>query len=144
MLENKFEKALWSTRFIVIIAVILSIVSSITLFLFPAASGRFTQIRNESDDERKSKGALRVALKDLNSNENESLSHISSVMYKYFKSKLFLKTENLDPLILENSLKGKVSPDSIEKVIAIAKLCDANRFSPTSNTSEKKLSLIHI
>ena len=30
-------------------------------------------------------------------------------------------------------------PDSIEKVIAIAKLCDANRFSPTSNTSEKKI-----
>ena len=101
--------------------------------------GRFTQIRNESEDERKSKSALRVALKDLNSNENESLSHISSVMYKYFKSKLFLKTENLDPLILENSLKGKVSQDSIEKVIAIAKLCDANRFYPTSNTSEEKI-----
>ena len=113
--------------------------ASITLFLFPAALGRFTQIRNESEDDRKSKGALRVALKDLNSKENESLSHISSVMYKYFKSKLFLKTENLDPLILENSLKGKVSQDSIEKVIAIAKLCDANRFSPTSNTSEKKI-----
>ena len=33
MLENKFEKLLWSTRFIVLIAVILSIISSITLFL---------------------------------------------------------------------------------------------------------------
>ena len=33
MLENKFEKSLWSTRFIVLIAVILSIISSITLFL---------------------------------------------------------------------------------------------------------------
>ena len=33
MLENQFEKALWSSRFIVIIAVILSIISSITLFL---------------------------------------------------------------------------------------------------------------
>ena len=33
ILENKFEKALWSTRFIVLIAVILSIISSITLFL---------------------------------------------------------------------------------------------------------------
>lgn len=32
MLENKFEKALWNTRFIVIIAVIMSILSSITLF----------------------------------------------------------------------------------------------------------------
>jgi uncharacterized membrane protein YqhA len=33
MLENKFEKLLWNTRFIVIIAVILSIISSITLFV---------------------------------------------------------------------------------------------------------------
>ena len=33
MLENKFEKALWNTRFIVLIAVVLSIISSITLFL---------------------------------------------------------------------------------------------------------------
>tara|TARA_B100000287_G_scaffold381443_1_gene385820 strand:- start:500 stop:997 length:498 start_codon:yes stop_codon:yes gene_type:complete len=33
MLENKFEKTLWNTRFIVLIAVIISIISSITLFL---------------------------------------------------------------------------------------------------------------
>ena len=33
MIENKFEKGLWSTRFIVLIAVVLSIISSITLFL---------------------------------------------------------------------------------------------------------------
>ena len=33
MLENKFEKTLWSTRFVVLIAVVLSIVSSITLFI---------------------------------------------------------------------------------------------------------------
>ena len=31
--ENIFEKSLWNTRFIVLIAVILSIISSITLFL---------------------------------------------------------------------------------------------------------------
>lgn len=33
MIENKFEKTLWSTRFIVLIAVILSIISSVSLFL---------------------------------------------------------------------------------------------------------------
>ena len=33
MLENKFEKTLWSTRFVVLIAVVLSIISSITLFI---------------------------------------------------------------------------------------------------------------
>ena len=33
MSNNKFENFLWSTRFIVIIAVVLSIISSISLFL---------------------------------------------------------------------------------------------------------------
>ena len=33
MIGNKFENALWSTRFIVLISVVLSIISSIDLFL---------------------------------------------------------------------------------------------------------------
>ena len=33
MIGNKFENALWSTRFIVLISVVLSIISSIILFL---------------------------------------------------------------------------------------------------------------
>ena len=33
MTNNKFEKVLWSSRFVVIIAVVLSIISSISLFL---------------------------------------------------------------------------------------------------------------
>ena len=32
-LENNFEKALWNTRFIILIAVILSVLASITLFI---------------------------------------------------------------------------------------------------------------
>ena len=35
-MENKFERVLWNTRFIVILVVILSIISSITLFLLGA------------------------------------------------------------------------------------------------------------
>ncbi len=33
MIEDKFENALWSTRFVVLIAVIMSVISSITLFI---------------------------------------------------------------------------------------------------------------
>ena len=33
MIENKFERGLWNTRFIVLISVILSIISSIILFV---------------------------------------------------------------------------------------------------------------
>ena len=36
-LENNFEKALWNTRFIILIAVILSVLASITLFILGTA-----------------------------------------------------------------------------------------------------------
>ena len=111
---------------------------SVALFLFPATLGRFTQIRSSNSEERISKNALRVALKDLNKKDSENLSHLSIVMYKYFKSKLFLSSENLDPRILENNLKGRISSDQLNRVISIANECDANRFSPVSSTSALK------
>jgi len=114
-------------------------IASIAFFLFPAAIGRFTKIRSNTLYDRMSKSALRVALKDLNNKDIDSLSYASSIFYKYFKSKLILKSDKLDPLILENSLKGKVSTDQIDKVVEIAKLCDANRFSPTPSSSTKKI-----
>ena len=114
-------------------------VLSFALFLFPTFYGRFTQLRGNSLESRINKKALRVALKDLKKTEAESLSYVTSVMYRYFKSKLFLQTDNLDPLTLENSLKSKVSSDHLKKVISLAKKCDANRFSRSSIGSTKKI-----
>ena len=114
-------------------------VLSFALFLFPTFYGRFTQLRGNSLESRINKKALRIALKDLKKTEAESLSYVTSVMYRYFKSKLFLQTDNLDPLTLENSLKSKVSSDHLKKVISLAKKCDANRFSRSSIGSTKKI-----
>ena len=114
-------------------------VLSIALFLFPSAYGRFNHLRGNSLESRINKKALKTALKDLKKTEAESLSYVTSVMYRYFKSKLFLQTNNLDPLILENSLKSKISSDYLKKVITLAKKCDANRFSRTSSGSTEKI-----
>ena len=111
---------------------------SMALFLFPTALGRFTQIRSSSFEDRASKSALRVALKELNKKKSEDLSHSAFIMYRYFKSKLSLSSDNLDPSILEDNLKGKISSDHLNRIISIAKQCDAYRFSPVSNTSAKK------
>ena len=114
-------------------------VLSFALFLFPSVYGRFAQLRGNSLESRINKKALRIALKDLKKTEAESLSYVTSVMYRYFKSKLFLQTDNLDPLTLENSLKSKVSSDHLKKVVALAKKCDANRFSRSSSGSTEKI-----
>jgi len=114
-------------------------VLSFALFLFPSAYVRFNHLRGNSLESRINKKALKIALKDLKKTEAESLSYVTSVMYGYFKSKLFLQTNNLDPLTLENSLKSKVSSDHLKKVITLAKKCDANRFSRNSSGSTEKI-----
>ena len=114
-------------------------VLSFALFLFPSAYGRFNHLRGNSLESRINKKALKTALKDLKKTEAESLSYVTFVMYRYFKSKLFLQTNNLDPLTLENSLKSKVSSDHLKKVITLAKKCDANRFSQSSSGSTEKI-----
>ena len=62
-------------------------------------------------------------------------------MYKYFKSKLYLRSDKLDPLILENILKPKLPVNLLSKIISLTKTCDANRFSPGSNKKAKDLIL---
>ena len=44
--------------------------------------------RSSSFEDRASKSALRVALKELKKKKSEDLSHSSVIMYRFFKSKL--------------------------------------------------------
>ena len=60
--------------------------------------------RINSRDFRINRSALKTALKDINKDSQDPFAHFSSVMYKYFKSKLYLRSDKLDPLILENIL----------------------------------------
>jgi hypothetical protein len=78
-------------------------------------------------------------MKDLSKSAENPFSHTSSVMYKYFKSKLFLTSENLDPLSLEIKLAEKISTDLIAETVSIAKLCDAGRFGPDARKTEGTL-----
>ena len=61
--------------------------------------------------------------------------------YKYFKSKLYLRSDKLDPLILENILKPKLPVNLLSQIISLTKTCDANRFSPGSNKKAKDLKI---
>ena len=95
--------------------------------------------RLSSSDLRKSRGALKLAMKDLSKYAENPFSHTASVMYRYFQSKLFLTSENLDPLSIEIKLLGKASTDLIAETVSIAKLCDAGRFGPDAEKNEGTL-----
>ena len=109
------------------------------LFIFPGIFTKMKDNRISTTDIRKSRGALKVALKDLSQTVDDPFAHTASVMYRYFQSKLFLSSENLDPLAIEMELSGKISPVLIIETVSIAKLCDAGRFGPDAAESEDTL-----
>ena len=60
-------------------------------------------------------------------------------MYRYFQSKLFLSSENLDPMILESALMNKISNPLVLQAVTIAKICDAGRFGPEASEAKDTL-----
>ncbi len=109
------------------------------LFVFPGIFTKMKDNRISSADVRKSRGALKLAIKDLSKSVDDPFSHTAMVIYRYLQSKLFLSSDNLDPLTIEMELSGKISSDLIIETVSIAKLCDAGRFGPHAAESEDTL-----
>lgn len=114
-------------------------VIAVALFVFPGIFSKMNDNRISTADIRKSKGALKLAMKDLSKPQEDIFAHTSMIIYRYFQSKLFLSSENLDPLALEMALEGLVSPESIGEIVTVTQLCDAGRFGPHASESEDAL-----
>ena len=80
---------------------------AIALFVFPGIFTKMKDNRMSTSDVRKSRGALKIAIKYLAKPAEDPFSHTASVLYSYFQSKLFLSSENLDPLSLEMNYPAK-------------------------------------
>ena len=132
---------LFSSEGLLPLWVLTSYILSIAFFLFPAVFVRVNNQRINSLDFRINRSALKTALKDINKDSHDPFAHFSYVMYKYFKSKLYLRSDKLDPLILEKILKPKLPVNLLGKIISLAKTCDANRFSPGSYKKAKDIKI---
>ncbi len=105
-----------------------------TLFIFPTILSKFKASRLSTSDQRQSRGALKIAIKEISKATNDPFALTSLVFYKYFQSKLFLSTENLDPLTIEYNLRGRISDSLLKEVVSLTKICDAGRFGPEADT----------
>jgi hypothetical protein len=114
-------------------------VIAVALFVFPGIFSKMNDNRISTADIRKSKGALKLAMKDLSKPQEDIFAHTSMIIYRYFQSKLFLSSENLDPLALEMALEGRVSPELMAEIVTVTQLCDAGRFGPHASESEDAL-----
>ena len=101
-----------------------------SMFLFPSLYHKVNHQRITTVQYREAKNALHKSLKMLKQEVDDPFSFTSSVIYQYFKSKLFLASINLDPMTLEYQLKGKIDNDLILKIVGLVKLCDAGRYGP--------------
>ena len=101
-----------------------------SMFLFPSLYHKVNHQRITTVQYREAKNALHKSLKMLKQEVDDPFSFTSSVIYQYFKSRLFLASINLDPMTLEYQLKGKIDNDLILKIVGLVKLCDAGRYGP--------------
>ena len=105
---------------------------SFGLFVFPFAFNIIKEKQLSTFGDRQAKNALRLAVKDLGKNVEDPYSHTTLIINKYFKSKLFLSSINLDGIIIEKKLDGKIDNKLITELIALIKLCDSGRYGPDS------------
>ena len=109
------------------------------LFIFPVVFSKVQENLLSTSNYRESRGALKKALNNLSKPASDPFASTSFILYKYFRSKLHLSSENLDPLSIHSSLKNKVSDSLLSEVIEITKICDAGRFGPKADNSLKTL-----
>ena len=109
------------------------------LFLLPIPITRFKGHRSNNASIRQSKKALKKALKNLKSPEEDPFIQVSRVIYIYLKDRFFLSSEHLDPLSVKKTLKGIIELDNLDSLIRILKLCDAGRYGPDASDAENTI-----
>ena len=109
------------------------------LFLLPIPITRFKGHRSNNASIRQSKKALKKALKNLKSPEEDPFIQVSRVIYVYLKDRFFLSSEHLDPLSVKKTLKGIIELDHLDSLIRILKLCDAGRYGPDASDAENTI-----
>ena len=100
---------------------------------------RFKGHRSNNASIRQSKKALKKALKNLKSPEEDPFIQVSRVIYVYLKDRFFLSSEHLDPLSVKKTLKGIIELDHLDSLIKILKLCDAGRYGPDASDAENTI-----
>ena len=113
---------------------------SLILILLPSLILKIRSNRLSSVDLRKSKSALRRAIKRLRKSDGDQFTNTSNAVYGYLKDKLQLTSDKLDPLKVKSILSKKITDKSIiDNLMDLLKTCDAGRFAPGGEVTRQKL-----
>jgi len=113
---------------------------SLILILLPSLILKIRSNRLSSVDLRRSKSALRRAIKRLRKSDGDQFTNTSNAVYGYLKDKLQLTSDKLDPLKVKSILSKKITDKSIiDNLMDLLKTCDAGRFAPGGEVTRQKL-----
>ncbi len=113
---------------------------SIILIILPSLIFKISENRLSTEDLRKSKSALRRALKKLKKSTDDQFATTSIVIYGYLKDKILLKSDKLDPMKVKSILTTNIDDKTlINDLVDLLKICDAGRFAPGGEVSREEL-----
>ena len=110
--------------------VLIFYIVSIAIFIFPILISQVTGYRLATEESRQVRGALRHTLRELKKTNGDPFETASRAIYSYFKNKLLLPTQNLDPAGVKALLEPHLSEEPMKELLSLLKDCDAGRFAP--------------
>ncbi len=113
---------------------------SVILIILPSLIFKINKNRLSTEDLRKSKRALRNALKKLKRSGTDQFANTANAVYGYLKDKIYLKSDKLDPKNVKSILNTKIDDKTlINELVDLLKICDAGRFAPGGEVSREEL-----
>jgi len=135
-IHNNDQNWNWNRKSTLLLWTWTGYILSTSIFLLPAFLLKTRRGWEAGKDGRRSKQALKNALKLLSQDTKDPFALVTQVLFRYNKEKLFLKSENLDSASLKTELDRKISQELFDELISIIKICDAGRFGPEGATAE--------
>ncbi len=118
-----------------VIKIIILYLLAIAGFSGPELVRQFNTSSQNNFARKRSRKALRMALKNLGQPVDDIAASATQIIYQYMQSKLNLTNANLDPILLEGYLENKIAEDTITELVKILHRCDADRFAPGVDSS---------
>ena len=113
---------------------------SIFIFISPQIITKVTGHRSKNTRVYHRRKALKIALKDLKTVNNDPFNVVSRSIHFYLKNKLSLDSHNLDPTIVDELISDRLTTDHKNSLIRLLKDCDAGQFAPGGK--EKKSTIV--
>ena len=112
---------------------------SLIFFISPGFMKNIQRNKGGTEDIRRSKKALKTAMRALNKTQGDIFSHASRIQYRYLKDRFLLSTDNLDPLTAESLLANSIPDGELKELIHMLKICDTGQYAPGKKAEEKSL-----